>query len=288
MTDASEAVSPLRRRMIDDMSLRNLSPATQRSYLHAVTKFSRYFGRSPDRLGLEDVRAFQVYLVSQGISWPALNQTVCALRFFYGVTLDRAEIPERIAYARTPRKLPVILSGDEVVRLLEAVPSLKARTALTTAYAAGLRASEAASLKVADIDSSRMVIQVRHGKGARDRMVMLSPHLLALLRAYWRQTRPAVWLFPGRGDKPIHAELLHAACRSATRAAGLVKRVSVHTLRHSFATHLLESGVDVRVIQSLLGHSNLSTTARYTQVATTTIAKTQSPFDRLKLVVPPA
>jgi integrase len=177
MTDALKAVSPLRRRMIDDMSLRNLSPATQRSYLHAVTKFSRYSGRSPDRLGLEDVRAFQVHLVSQGISWPALNQTVCALRFFYGVTLDRGEIPERIAYARTPRKLPVILSADEVVRLLEAVASLKARAALTTAYAAGLRASEAISLKVADIDSARILIQVHHGKGAKDRTVMLSPQL---------------------------------------------------------------------------------------------------------------
>ena len=167
MTDVTVTVSPLRRRMIDDMSLRNLSPATQRSYLHAVTKFSRYFGRSPDRLGLEDVRAFQVYLVSQGISWGSLNQIVCALRFFYGVTLDRAEIPERIVYARMPRKLPTILSADEVVRFLEAVPSLKARAALTTAYAAGLRASEAASLKVADIDSDRMVIQIHHGKGAK-------------------------------------------------------------------------------------------------------------------------
>ena len=172
MAEATAAVSPLRRRMIDDMSLRNLSPATQRSYLHAVAKFSRYFSRSPDRLGLEDVRAFQVYLVSQGISWPALNQTVWALRFFYGVTLDRAEIPERIVYARTPRKLPAILSADDVVRFLEAVPSLKARTALTTAYAAGLRASEAVSLKVADIDSDRMVIPVRASKGAQSRPAM--------------------------------------------------------------------------------------------------------------------
>jgi integrase/recombinase XerD len=239
MAEATAAVSPLRRRIVDDMSLRNLSPATQRSYLHAVTKFSRHFGRSPDRLGLEDVRAFQVYLVSQGISWPALNQTVCALRFFYGVTLDRAEIPERIVYARTPRKLPAILSADEVVRFLEAVPSLKARTALTTAYAAGLRASEAVSLKLADIDSDRMLIQVRHGKGAKDRTVMLSPQLLGILRTYWRLARPDGWLFPGRGDKPIDVQVLHAACRSATKAAGLVKRVSVHTLRHSFATHLL-------------------------------------------------
>lgn len=289
MTDALRAASPLRRRMIDDMSLRNLSPATQRSYLHAVTKFSRYFGRSPDRLGLEDVRAFQVHLVSQGVSWPALNQTVCALRFFYGVMLDRGEIPERIVYARTPRKLPVILSADEVVRFLEAVPSLKARAALTTAYAAGLRASEAVSLKVANIDSARMLIQVHHGKGAKDRTLMLSPQLLTILRAYWRLARPTDWLFPGRSpDKPIDVQVLHAACRSATKAAGLVKRVSVHTLRHSFATHLLESGVDIRIIQVLLGHNSLSTTARYTHVATTTIAATQSPLDRLSLeVVPP-
>jgi integrase/recombinase XerD len=289
MTDVPTAMSPLRRRMIDDMTLRNLSPATQRSYLHAVTKFSRYFGRSPDRLGLEDVRTFQVYLVSQGISWPALNQTVCALRFFYGVTLDRAEIPERITYARTPRKLPTILSADEVVRFLEAVPSLKARTALTTAYAAGLRASEAVSLRVCDIDSQRMVIQVRHGKGGKDRTVMLSLQLLSILRTYWRLAHPSDWLFPGRGDKPMHVQVLHAACRSATQAAGLTKKVSVHTLRHSFATHLLESGVDIRIIQVLLGHSNLSTTARYTQVATVTLAGTRSPLDRLNLgVVPPA
>ena len=290
MTDALRAVSPLRRRMIDDMSLRNLSPATRRSYLHAVTKFSRYFGRSPDRLGLEDVRAFQVHLVSQGISWPALNQTVCALRFFYGVTLDRGEIPERIVYARTPRKLPVILSADEVVRFLEAVPSLKAHVALTTAYAAGLRASEAVSLKVTDIDSDRMLIQVHHGKGAKDRTLMLSQQLLTILRTYWRLTRPGEWLFPGRSpDKPIDVQVLHAACRSATKAAGLIKRVSVHTLRHSFATHLLENGTDIRIIQVLLGHNNLSSTTRYTQVSSRLIRKTASPLDRLRLeVVPPA
>ena len=266
MTAPRPRVSPLRRRMIEDMTVRNLSPATQRSYLHAVAKFSRYFSRSPDRLDIEDVRAFQVFLVSQKISWPALNQTVCALRFFYGVTLNRPEIPERIAYAREPRKLPVILSADEVVRFLEAVPSLKTRTALTTAYAAGLRASEAVSLKVADIDSSRMLIQVRHGKGAKDRTVMLSPQLLAILRTYWRLARPREWLFPGRDEsKPIDVQVLHAACRSATKAAGLAKRVTVHTLRHSFATHLLESGVDIRIIQVLLGHNSLSTTARYTR-----------------------
>ena len=215
-------LSPLRRRMIDDMTVRNLSPATQRSYIYAVTKFSRYFQRSPDRLGLEDVRAFQVYLVSTGISWPALNQTVCALRFFYGVTLGRGEIPERIAYAREPRKLPVVLNADEVVRFLEAVPSLKARTALTTAYAAGLRASEVVGLKVGEIDSGRMVIRIEHGKGGKDRYVMLSAQLLGILRTYWRLARPKYWLFPGRDEsKPIDVQVLHSACRSACAAAGL-------------------------------------------------------------------
>ena len=281
-------MSPLRRRMIEDMTVRNLSPATQRSYLHAVAKFSRYFGRSPDRLDLEDVRAFQVHLVANGISWPALNQTVCALRFFYGVTLGHGEIPERIPYAREPRKLPVVLSADEVVRFLEAVPSLKARTALTTAYAAGLRASEAVGLKVGDIDSGRMVIRVEHGKGGKDRYVMLSAQLLGILRIYWRLARPAEWLFPGREEsKPIDVQVLHSACRSARIAAGLDKRVTVHTLRHSFATHLLENGTDIRIIQVLLGHANLSSTARYTQVSAGLIRRTESPLDRLKLEVAP-
>ncbi len=283
-------VSPLRRRMTEDMTVRNLSPATQRSYLHAVTKFSRYFSRSPDRLGLEDVRAFQVHLVATGISWPALNQTVCALRFFYGVTLGHGEIPERIPYAREPRKLPVVLSADEVVRFLEAVPSLKTRAALTTAYAAGLRASEAIGLKVGNIDSGRMIIRVEQGKGGKDRTVMLSAQLLAILRTYWRLARPGHWLFPGRDeDKPIDVQVLHSACRSARAAAGIDKRVTVHTLRHSFATHLLENGTDIRIIQVLLGHNNLSSTARYTQVSNGLIARTTSPLDRLTLeVVPPA
>jgi len=263
-------LSPLRRRMIEDMTVRNLSPATQRSYISAVSKFSRYFGKSPDRLELEDVRAFQVHLVSTGISWPALNQIVCALRFFYGVTLGEALIPERIPYAREPRKLPVVLSADEVVQFLEAVSSLKSRAALTTAYAAGLRASEVAGLRIEDIDSARGVIQVRHGKGAKDRNVMLSPQLLGILRTYWRLARPRLYLFPGRDqDHPID-------------------RVTLHTLRHSFATHLLENGTDIRIIQVLLGHNNLSSTARYTQVATHTIRATQSPLDRLSLEVTPS
>src|SRR5712664_1628684 len=277
-------MNPLRRRMIEDMTVRNLSPATQRSYLHAVTKFSRYFGRSPERLGLEDVRAFQVHLVSTGISWPALNQTVCALRFFYGVTLGHGEIPERIPYAREPRKLPVVLNTDEVVRFLEAIPSLKTRAALTTAYAAGLRASEAVGLKVCDIDSGRMVIRVEHGKGGKDRYVMLSAQLLRILRTYWRLAKPAAWLFPGRqGDRPVSTATLQAACRVAAREADLGKPVTVHTLRHSFATHLLEAGTDIRIIQVLLGHGRLATTARYTQVAATTIGNITSPFDRLRM-----
>jgi integrase/recombinase XerD len=281
-------MSPLRRRMIEDMTVRNLSPATQRSYVHAVAKFGRFFGRSPDRLDLEDVRTFQVHLVAGGISWPALNQTVCALRFLYGVTLKQADLPERIPHAREAQKLPVVLSADEVVRFLEAVPSLKARAALTTAYAAGLRASEAASLKVVDIDSRRMVIRIEQGKGGRDRYAMLSPQLLGILRSYWRIARPMQWLFPSRdGEHSIHPVVLHAACRSACAASGLAKRVTVHTLRHSFATHLLESGTDIRIIQALLGHNSLHTTARYTHVATSTIGRTPSPLDRLRLEVTP-
>ena len=283
-------MSPVRRRMIEDMTIRNLSPATQRSYIHAVSKFSQYFHRSPERLGLEDVRAYQVHLASKGVAWASLNQVVCALRFFYGVTLGHGTIPERIAYAREPRKLPIVLSADEVVSFLEAIPSLKSRTALTTVYAAGLRVSEVVFLKVTDIDSQRMVIRVEQGKGGRDRYVMLSPQLLRILRAYWRRlTRPTRWLFPGRdGERPLEPTVLHAACRSARIAAGLSKHVTVHTLRHSFATHLLENGADIRVIQVLLGHASLSSTARYTQVATKTISKTPSPLDRLRLeIVPP-
>jgi integrase/recombinase XerD len=282
-------ISPLRRRMIEDMTVRNLSPATQRSYLSAVSKLSRYFGRSPDHLGLEDVRAFQVHLVATGISWPALNQIVCALRFFYGVTLGHDAIPERIAYAREPQKLPVVLSADEVVRFLEAIPSLKSRTALTTVYATGLRVSEVVLLKISDIDSHRKVIRVEQGKGGKDRYVMLSPQLLRILRSYWQLTRPKHWLFPGRDQEyPLVSNVLHAACRCACTAAGLSKQVTVHTLRHSFATHLLESGAGVRVIQVLLGHASLASTARYTRVATKTISKTPSPLDRLRLeVVPP-
>jgi integrase/recombinase XerD len=286
----AKPVSTLRRRMIEDMTIRNLSPATQRSYIHAVEGYSRYFGRSPDRLGLEDVRAYQVRLAGKGIAWATLNQIVCALRFLYGVTLGQDEAPERIPYARKPAALPDVLNRDEVVRFLEAVPSLKCRVALTTAYATGMRVSEVVSVEVRNIDSGRMVIRIEHGKGGKDRYVMLSAQLLGILRAYWKLTRPQRFLFPGRDpDTPVSVTVLHAACRSAYAAAGIAKKVSVHTLRHSFATHLLEQGTDIRIIQALLGHSNLSTTARYTRVAVHTIGAAESPLDRLSLmVVPPS
>jgi len=275
--------------MIEDMTIRNLSPETQQSYLRAVAKFSRHFGQSPDRLGVADVRAYQVYLTSQSIAWSSLNQTVCALRFFYGVTLGRSEMPELIAYAHAPRKLPVVLSGEEVVRFLEAVPGLKSRVALTTAYAAGLRLSEVVALKVTDIDSQRMVIRIERGKGGKERQAMLSEQLLQILRAYWRLARPRRWLFPGRNpEHPISRKMLAFACQLASEVAGLSKHVTVHTLRHSFATHLLESGTDIRIIQVLLGHNHVSTTALYTQVAASTIRKATSPLDRLDVKVIPS
>jgi integrase/recombinase XerD len=281
-------ISPLRRRMIEDMTLRNLSPATQQSYLYAVAKFSRHFGRSPDRLDLEDVRAYQLHLIARQRSWSHVNQTVCALRFFFGVTLGRSDAHVHIVAAREPQRLPVVLSGEEIVRFLEAVSGLRNRVALTTAYGAGLRVREVARLETGAIDSSRMLIRIEHGKGGKDRYVMLSPQLLPILRTYWRLARPGRWLFPGHDPAaPVSVATLQEACRQAARQAALSKPVSVHTLRHSFATHLLEAGTDIRIIQVLLGHARLSTTARYTQVATHLIAGTSSPLDRLGLMVTP-
>ncbi|MGH7089572.1 MAG: site-specific integrase [Stellaceae bacterium] len=277
-------MNPLRRRMIEDMTVRNLSPVTRRCYVHAVAQFAKHFNRSPDRLGLTEVRAYQIHLVSTGKSWAGFNVAVCALRFFYGVTLGRTAMVERIPYARKQRHLPTILSAEEVVRFLTSVPNLKHRTALMTAYAARLRASEVVRLRITDIDSSRMLIRIKQGKGQSDRYVMLSPQLLVILRGYWRQARPSHWLFPGQDEsRPLDASVLQTACRTARAAAKLGKPVTIHTLRHSFATHLLEAGTDIRAIQVLLGHRDLSTTARYTQVATTTIGNTVSPFDRLNM-----
>jgi site-specific recombinase XerD len=275
--------------MIEDMTVRNLSRETQEAYVRTVAKFSKHFGRSPDLLGLEDIRAYQVYLTSQGVAWSTLRQAVSALRFFYGVTLGRRELLEKIPYPRVPRKLPVVLGYEEVVWFLEAVPGLKARVALTTAYAAGLRLSEVVALKVSNIDSQRMILLIERGKGGDERQAMLSVQLLNILRAYWRIERPVTWLFPGDNPQhPINRKMLNQACKMAREAVYSSKHVTPHTLRHSFATHLLEGGTDLRIIQVLLGHKHLSTTALYTQVATSTIAKTQSPLDRLNLNVIPS
>jgi integrase/recombinase XerD len=279
-------MSPLRRRMIEDMTIRNLSPATQQSYIREVAKFSRYFGKSPDRLGLEEVRSYQVHLASKRIAWSTLNHTVSALRFFYGVTLGLTDVPELIPYARNPRKLPLVLSKEEVVRFLEAVPGLRSRVALTIAYAAGLRLSEVVALKICDIDSQRMLIRVERGKGGKQRQAMLSKQLLKILRAYWLRTRPRVWLFPGRDPRrPINPKMLAVACQAGCEVAGLSKHVTVHTMRHSFATHLLEGGTELRIIQVLLGHNHVSTTALYAHVATTVLANTISPLDRIEVNV---
>jgi integrase/recombinase XerD len=283
----SEGMSPLRRRMIEDMTVRNLSPTTRVSYIHNIKKFSLHFRQSPDRLDLEHVRTYQVHLVSQGIAWATLNQVVSSLRFFYGVTLGRKDLPERIAYARRPKTLPVILSPEEVAAFLEAVPSRRDRVALTTAYATGLRASEVVGLCTHDIDSARMVIRVANGKGGKQRYVMLSPKLLGILRAYWDIERPRrPWLFPGRaGDKPLDPSTLNAACTKAVEATSISKHATLHSLRHAFATHLVEQGVDISIVQALLGHSHLSTTIRYIRVATKTIAAVKSPLEHLKLTV---
>jgi integrase/recombinase XerD len=281
-------MSPLRRRMIEDMTIRNLSPATQQSYLYAVAKFSRHFSVPPAQLGTEQVRAYQLHLIAQKRSWSHINQVACALRFFYGVTLGQKEAVARIVSGKEPEKLPPVLNPEEIIRFLEAVAGLRNRVALTTAYAAGLRVGEVARLKVSAIDSTRMLIHVEHGKGGRDRYAMLSPRLLGVLRAYWRRARPGLWLFPGQEPgTPVSISALQAACRAARRQAKISKPVTAHTLRHSFATHLLESGTDIRIIQVLLGHVELASTARYAQVATNLIAGTPSPFDRLSLVVVP-
>lgn len=282
-------MSPLRRRMTEDMTVRNLSRSTQQSYIYAVAKFSRHFNRSPDKLGMEEVRAYQLHLIGQKYSWTHINQVACALRFFYGITLGQKEAFERIVSGKEPEKLPPVLNPDEIAHFLKSVEGLRNRVALATAYAAGLRIGEVVRLKVTSIDSKRMLLHIEGGKGGRDRYAMLSPRLLTILRGYWKLARPSSWLFPGQepgGHVSVGA--LQSACRVARQRARIGKRVTAHSLRHSFATHLLESGTDIRIIQVLLGHIHLETTARYAQVATRLIAGTPSPFDQLSLeVIPP-
>jgi integrase/recombinase XerD len=282
MTD--EAMSPLRRRMIEDMTIRKFTPKTQHDYVQGIKNFAVFLGRSPDTASFEDVRRYQLHLVASGVGVPTINQTVSTLRFFFKVTLGRPKIVEHTHAIAEPRRLPVVLSVEEVARLLDAAPGLKYKAALSVAYGAGLRANEVVSLKVSDIDSKRMIIRVEQGKGRKDRYVMLSPQLLDLLRTWWKAARPQGWLFPGRDPaQPLTTRQLNRVCHAAAQMAEVNKRVSLHTLRHSFATHLLEQRVDVRVIQVLLGHAKLETTTLYTHVATKTISEVMSPLEHIAL-----
>jgi integrase/recombinase XerD len=288
MTDTP--VSPLRRRMNESMTIRKFAPRTQEGYIRAVKNFSAFLGASPDKASFEDVRRYRLHLVSSGVGVPTINHNLTALRFLFMVTLRQPDVVIHVPFVREPRRLPVVLSPEEVARLLEAAPSLKYRAALSVAYGAGLRASEVVSLKIADIDSARMVIRVEQGKGRKDRYVMPSEHLLALLRAWWREARPQGWLFPGQNRvNPLTTRQLNRACHAAAQMAELDKPVSLHTLRHSFATHLLEQKTDIRVIQVLLGHKKLDTTALYTRVAIKALGEVTSPLERLVTkVTPPA
>lgn len=284
----TKQISPLRQRMIDDMTIRNMSPNTKNIYISAVARFSAYHRRSPDQLGLEDIRDYHLHLVSRNLKPTTINPIMGALRFFYGKTLGQKDIVDEIPYARRADSLPAVLSREEVERFLKTVRNLKMRTAFITIYAAGLRVSELVALTGRDIDSTRMVIAVRHGKGGKDRYVMLSEQLLGILRDYWKRTKPTHWLFPGPDPlQPVTTRSLQRVFHDAAEAAGLDKNVTVHTLRHSFATHLLEQKVDIRVIQGLLGHRNINSTTRYTRVAVDTIRQIQSPLEQLNMESPP-
>ncbi len=287
MTQNNQSVSPLRQRMIDDMTLRKLSPKTQSDYVRAVKNFTRFFGRSPDTATAEDQRCYQLHMVTNGVSNITLNATITGLRFFFQITLACGETMAKMSYVREPRRLPVVLSREEAARLIESAGNLKYQTALSVAYGAGLRTSEVVALKVGDIDSDRMTMRVEQGKGRKDRYAMLSPVLVERLRAWWQAARAqgkmldGGWLFPGQNPiNPISTRQLNRACHAA--AAEIDKRVSMHTLRHSYATHLLEQKVDIRVIQVLLGHKKLETTALYAQVATDVLREVISPLESLK------
>lgn len=280
-------MTTLRQKMIDDLRLRNYSPRTVETYVTHVARFAAFHKRRPEQLGPEDVRAYQLHLVEAKTSWSLFNQTVCALKFLYRVTL-RVDWPvEQIPYGRRPRKLPVVLSQDEVVSLIDAVDHVVCRMALLTAYAAGLRITETVALKAEHVDSARMLLHVERGKGQKPRLVPLAEALLGNLRMYWRDGRPRVksspWLFPSADPaKPIHVTTIEKACQKARMKAGITKHATPHTLRHCYATHLLEAGVDLRTVQALLGHANLSTTAIYTHVQRKLVTATRSPLDAIE------
>jgi site-specific recombinase XerD len=285
MTD--KATSPLRQRMIEDMTIRHYGVKTQRDYVRCVRDFAVFLGRSPDLAEPEDLRRYQLHLASLGATPSKMNASVSALRFFFKVTLGRTGFGERLATVRTPDRLPVVMSPDEVALLLHCAPNLKQKAALSVAYAGGLRASEVVHLKIGDIDSARMLIRIEQGKGRKDRYVMLSSDLLELLRTWWRHGKPKGWLFPGQNKvNPMTTRQLNRAFHMAKTTAAIDKPVCLHTLRHCFATHLLEQKTDIRIIQALLGHAKLDTTARYTRVALQTISGLESPFTLLK--PPPA
>ena len=281
-------VSALRARMIEDMTVRGFTEETRNDYVRRVRAFAAFIRRPPDTATAEDLRRFQLHQRQSGVQPPSINNSVSALRFFFTVTLDRPDLAQRLTVVREPLRLPSVLSVEEITLLLQSAPGAKYKAALGTAYGAGLRVSEVVTLKVGDIDSERMLLRVEQGKGRKDRHAMLSPQLLELLRDWWVEGRrrgvllPRGWLFPSRNPiEPLSTRQLNRAIHAAAQAAGINKRVSMHTLRHSFATHLLEQNTDIRVIQVLLGHAKLETTALYTRVATTTIRSVTSPLDRL-------
>jgi len=283
-------MTPLRQRMIEDMRIRNLSPHTQATYVLQVSLFARHFGKSPEDLGPEEVRAYQVYLTAERkLAVGSVLIALGALRFLYKVTLKRDwRFEDLIPLPKKPQTLPVVLSPAELLHFLACVPGVMHRIILTLCYAAGLRISEAVHLRIADVDSQRMVIRVEQGKGQKDRYVMLSPKLLEILRDWWRRKKPTTWLFPGKiAGQPITTSAVERACQIARRRSGIRKPITPHSMRHGFAAHLLESGTNVRSIQLLLGHRSLATTARYLRVATTTVCATRSPFDLLPCPPPP-
>lgn len=283
------AMTPLRQRFMHDLQLRNRSPRTISCYVAHVAAFARHFGRSPELLGPEQIRDYQIHLLHERrASWSLFNQAVCALRFLYKVTLHKDWPVDHLPYAKQPRRIPSVLSRAEVRQFLSCVPRPAHRMLLTTLYAAGLRLSEGLNLQVTDIDSQRMLLHIRSGKGQKDRLVPLSSTLLQELRDWWRRRKPQTWLFPGREqDEPLHPTGVQRVCRKAARLARLTKKVTPHTLRHSYATHLLEAGLDVRTLQKLLGHIQLSTTAHYTHVTDERVRGVISPLD-LPLDLPPA